>query len=555
LYPGVSNPAIAPHHSGMKAVFGLALALTASAADAQVLSGTVLDSATRRPIVGAVVTYVDSSGATISRGLTNEAGEFRVTRTPAMRGIRLIRMGFTPRAVRVPDGFDVRIDATMTQLPVLLAPVVSRASARCAARRDHAQALSLYELARDGLLATIVSRDANAGTLKSLIFQRSSEGANERIKEQSVRIKSVTARTSFAAVRSATDFVESGFLVEDRNGRRILGPDAETLLHPGFIDGYCFRIDLSPTRPRQVGLGFFAATRRPADRVDIDGTLWVDTASRVVKGIEFRYVGLAEYRDIRPGGRISFQEMPNGAVMIDQWAFRQVDPRPASASGAAGPGESRVWYDMREAGGELAHATWPNGQEWEAWLGIVHVHVLHEDGESAAGATLLLKDTDYSAQIDSTGWAEFIHVLPGPYTIEIVDSALASRGLVMGTTTRFTAKRGEVTMAKVLAPPRHEFLRRVCLDDRTNYWVTMHITRGGKPVDNAKWELGDDLGTPTEQLLARGTTRADGRLGFCHHQVHSEAFQLRVTAADGTGHVVPIPHLIAKEMKVELPPN
>jgi hypothetical protein len=544
----------------MRRTLVIAATLAATVAQAQVLSGTVVDSVTKRPVVGAVVTFVDSADATVVRALTNESGEYRVTRTPAMRRLRLIRMGYTPRDVRLADvsGWETRLDLTMSPLATLLAPVTARASAACAARRDHSQALALYELARSGLLATIVSRDVNAGTIKNLVFDRSSEGENERIQRQSVRIQSATAANSFAAVRNAAGFVEKGFLINGVNGAQFLGPDAEVLLDPDFVAGYCFRVDVNRDRPRQLGLGFFAATRRPVDRVDIDGTLWVDTASRVVKSIEFRYVGMQQQRNVRPGGRISFQEMPNGTVMIDQWSFRVVNShRSSSSTGVGNFGDTRLWYDMKEAGGELAHARFPNGQEWEAWLGIIHVHVLREDGKPASGSTLLLKDTDYSAAVDSTGWAEFIHVLPGPYSIEIVDSALAAKGVVIGTETRFTAERGKVTMAKVAAPPRDEFLKRACNTNKNDFWVTVQVVgQNGKGVANAAWTLGEDLENPQEHVIARGITRTDGRLGFCHERTHAGALQLRVITEDepGRARVMPVAHIMDKEVKLELPP-
>jgi hypothetical protein len=293
--------------------------------------------------------------------------------------------------------------------------------------------------------------------------------------------------------------------------------------------------------------------------VDIDGTLWVDTAARVVKGLTFRYVGLMALRNIRPGGTVSFQEMPNGAVMIDHWSFHVVDQqRTSTSTGTGNFGETRLYYEMREAGGELAHATWPDGKEWEARLGIVHVRVLDEDGRPAAGSTLLLKETDYTAHVDTSGWAEFIHVLPGPYTIEIVDSALAAKGVVIGTNTRFTAERGRVTMAKVVAPPRDEFLKRACVTNRNDFWITVQVVRkNGKAVGNAAWTLGEDLGTATEHLVARGTTRRDGRLGFCHERTHTGALQLHVTTAEAPGRVytMEVAHILDKEVKVELPPE
>ena len=54
--------------------------------------------------------------------------------------------------------------------------------------------------------------------------------------------------------------------------------------------------------------------------MDVDGTLWIDTAQRRIIEIEFRYLGLGADADaMRSGGSVSFWEMPNGVTFVSRW--------------------------------------------------------------------------------------------------------------------------------------------------------------------------------------------------------------------------------------------
>ena len=73
--------------------------VSAPAASAQELRGTVRDSASRQPISTVVLILSDSAGTPIVRNLTNERGEFRVQLPAGARRLQLLRIGFRPRSV------------------------------------------------------------------------------------------------------------------------------------------------------------------------------------------------------------------------------------------------------------------------------------------------------------------------------------------------------------------------------------------------------------------------------------------------------------------------
>src|SRR5262245_40914197 len=67
------------------------------------LRGVVRDSASRAAIPGAVLILLDSSGKALGRNLTNERGQYALILSPGMQQLQVLRIGFRPRTVRIPD--------------------------------------------------------------------------------------------------------------------------------------------------------------------------------------------------------------------------------------------------------------------------------------------------------------------------------------------------------------------------------------------------------------------------------------------------------------------
>lgn len=438
-----------------------------AAAQAQELRGLVRDSASARPIPGVVLMLLDANGRVLGRNITNERGEYRVALSTEMRRLRIIRIGFRPKEGLIPalENGVARLDLSMQSLPTMLEPVRVSAGARCPKRSDSQAAFALLEQARAGLLATVVARDANPGTLLRLGFDRTMD--EDRVVSQKVRMDSaVGSARPFASVRDAAVFVSQGFMLDSAGVQTFYGPDADVLLDAGFTDGYCFRIaDGNRARTTQVGLTFFAASRKRA-RIDVEGTLWVDTVARALRDVEYRYVGLdPRLNSVRPGGHIWFREMPNGVVLIDRWNIRL----PTSETETIQVGsreELRQWFSPIENGGELARATWPDGSTWHASLGSMLGEARMADGAPAAGALLHLRDTHYRATVDSSGHFQFSYLLPGPYTFAVVDSGLASLGLEIPLADTVRAVRDSVLHPSIVTWSARSFIADRCVADR-----------------------------------------------------------------------------------------
>lgn len=353
--------------------------------------------------------------------------------------------------------------------------------------------------------------------MKRLVFERRFDGISDRITRFSVEVREEDrVAESFRASSSAADFVNSGFATDSAGALQLFGPDAKVLLDPAFAEAYCFRqAPRDKQRPNQVGLAF-APARRKIPRVDVDGTLWVDTVARSLVDIVFRYVGLpSRMQQFSPGGRVSFRQMPNGIVLVDDWHLRGVV--------AEDPGITAVTFLVPhsglsgiEFGGELAGASWPDGSAWHASLGTLRVHSLTGGGRPAAGTVIVLRDTKYSGIADSNGDIEIGDLAPGPYWLQVADPRLSAIDVNIPTPVTFVASGDSTFRTTLTVPTAEDYVVGKCVEmhqwkiGSRNLVLGRVTTPGGGPVMDAnvtyeiltaslKWRrLSDDFITGSE---------------------------------------------------------
>lgn len=504
----------------------------ATSAHAQELRGTVLEVPQGRPVSGSVVQVLDSAGTTISRTLTNSRGQFRAPLPARASRVRVSHVGYAPSTATLSSSRDsvTTITIRMALLRTMLATVNVRDNPNCSPRRDRVQALALWEQVRQGLLAMVVAREASPARLKVLRYQRFLEGLSNRITSQDVNIHYVSAATRpFVAVRTARDFVRSGFVVDSAGVNVYQAPDAESMIEDEFFFGYCFQIaDRDRARPTQVGLSF-SVPRRKAGRVDIEGTVWVDTASRELTTMDFRYVGLrrSEQR-FSPGGRVAFRRTDNGSVLIDRWGLKLVALRYDTLRTRPGIEEVREWWELHEAGGELAHARWEDGSEWQASLGTLRVDAKTREGKPSIGTAVSLEYTDYKAVSDSTGEFELRDLLPGPYTLLVHDTLMAKIDVALRPKFSFEAARDSVHSAAVVIPSPLDYATQNCGEPKLlqtkSQWESASlfvrvVTPDGQPVKGLDFQvhaLDDNKNPPlySTQRIGPKTDR-EGRIWQC----------------------------------------
>lgn len=516
---------------------------------AQVLQGTVIDSALQRPVPGSIVVALDASGTSVARTLTNQRGQYRLTLPDGATRLRVLHIGFRPSTAPLPPTVNsvAQLDVTLALLKTVLDVVEVRDNANCTVRRDRPQALALWEQARQGLLAMIVGREAMPAHLKRLRFQRTLEGTGNRITSQEVQVDSVTGSSRpFQAVRSAREFVQHGFVEDSAGVRSYYAPDAEVMLEDAFFLGYCFRVMPTDRSHRGlVGVGFSAA-KHLVPNVDIDGAFWMDTSARVLTSIEFRYVGLdSRLEQYRPGGRVEFREMPNGIVLIDRWALRLIAVRLDTAYVVRDPSmrrnrdvvrEERARFEVHERGGELANASWPDGTAWQASLGTLRLEARTHEGLPAAGTDLSLEHTDYRGTVDPHGVLELHDLLPGPYRVIVHDTLLAPINITLTTSVMFRAVRDSVHAVTLDVPTAYDYARLLCPPERTSAtrpvaFFVFVTTSEGQPVADAeiKEMIKRPLDAPTWNSTAFGG-KADkgGRYFSCWRFTLDDTVQIWV---------------------------
>ena len=508
----------------------------ATPAIAQDIRGTVRESGTRQPIPGAVVVLLDARGGTLGRNITDERGQYRIIVSASTAQLRFIRIGFRPTTVPVkhPLAAVDTVDVSMTALPTMLGPVAVSATA-CPRRDDTGPALGLLEQARASLLNNVVAREANPGRVVLLRFQRTMDGTSERIAHQAVKLDSSQHSVApFTSARSAAEFVRDGFVKDEAGGRVFYAPDPDVLLDDAFLTGYCVRL-VRPNRdhPHEIGLGFAAA--KPADRrIDVDGVLWVDTTQRQLRTLEFRYVGLERSVDAAdPGGRLSFRDMANGVVIIDRWSLRLPTIRVDSLydnRDRAFIRRNRV--EVQESGGEVARFEWPTGLAWDAPLGTLRLAAANHDRTPAAGTRVWLEHTDYTGRVNANGEVTIDRLLPGPYKLVVIDSALELLGITLQTPVQFQAWRDSTVRATLDVPTANDYVADRCRHDRI--WIVPRRVRSAvwiigrvigpdsKPVSDV-WGVVDAASARAEKephagvqpLLASTRTGTDGIFELC----------------------------------------
>jgi hypothetical protein len=503
------------------------LILVSRAVSAQDVRGIVSDSATGRPLGGAVVALLDSTGVSLSRSITSERGVYRVSATPAARTMRVVRIGFRPYTA--PYAGAAELNVVMSPIAPTLDKVEIQAAGNCPRRSDRLAALSLLQQARAGLLTAIVAREAKPATMVRLMFERTMDG--DRIAHQSVRVdSSEVVHQSFTAVRSGSDFVRRGFLIASTTNATYLAPDAETLVDDGFAAGYCFHIaDRDRKRPTEVGLAFQPASRQ-RDRIDVEGILWIDTVARALRNIEFKYVGLAsDLNAAHPGGDIHFREMGNGVVLIDRWSLRLPTPR-ADTSDVSGHQRIRAWYGIHESGGEVALAGWPDGYTWKASLGTLRAQVLDYRRNLVRGVVVRLHDTDYIASPSARGIIEIPNLLPGPYTAVVIDSLLGKLGITVPTSLRFNADRDSLIQGSFTLPRSEDDVRDACIHPGANESLPILkvsvTTPDGRAVPHANVRIERDYGV--DWMILTETRRTDdaGMFESCLRYRGGDSFQV-----------------------------
>jgi hypothetical protein len=497
----------------------------ASPLGAQQLRGVVRDSSRAAPLAGAVITALDSAGAPLGRAISDATGRFTLTLPSGVARLRAVRIGYRPRDANVPVYGDT-LEIAMSRLPPMLATVRVTDSELCPGVNTSSGALELWEQAKAGLLATVVARDTRPAKVEALTYHRVTTATDERVTEQTTQITSGYSNRPFVAPAEASFFAARGFMQEDASGRLYSAPDADVLLDDAFAVTHCFHVQAADRdHVDQIGLAFSPARGR--DRlVDVAGVVWMDRVSPRIRSLDFRYTGLEPAAErVGSGGHIEFRSMETGVAFVERWHLRlatlvvdgkqRVDFAPGLSRDRRGRNEFRV-AELRESGGSVLTAVWPDGAVWsDSLAGLTGSVVQRRSSLSIPAAVVALSGTNQRTLTAADGSFELVPVVPGRYTFTVTDTTLAEYAAPRSSRLDAEVVRGRLTTIRAELTPLADVIREVCRDQTVPRGTSMVVGRASvlgaeRPTGQviARWQATYNNGSPVTAENSTGRTLA-----------------------------------------------
>ena len=181
-----------------------------------------------------------------------------------------------------------------------------------------------------------------------------------------------------------------------------------------------------------------------------------------------------------------------------------------------------------ETGGRVVSAKWP-GYTWSAPMGTLDAMLRDSSGVPLRGAFARLDDTDYRGRTDSTGALRIANLLPGPYSLSVMDSAFADLSLHVPPVMRFDAVEDSITKLSVIVPqPLEPAVSAFCADelgpgqssvvigrfyesDSSSVVAGAAVTASWGPVASGGYKPSESA----DSLRVPATTTDDGLFSFC----------------------------------------
>jgi hypothetical protein len=309
---------------------GVCLTLWMGARDAlhaQTVQGVLLGRTPPQPLSGVVITAARTrDGEIVARGVTSESGRFLLTVGSDSVVVRALRIGQRPVTLflgRLAAGAREDVSRTLPDEPVAIASVRVRERARCGATTPDSSVVSaLFADALTALAGSVSAVEGVAPVMRSL---RVEEERDRRGRVQAISAPVVSEGATTQAFRSVPVplLLHEGFVVREADGGSTYrAPDAVVLTDDRFLARTCLALDRSREDDGRIGIRFTPAKRSDA-RIDVEGVLWLDAATRALETLEFGYLGLTSAAAaVNPGGTVEYTQLPDGRWIIERWALR-----------------------------------------------------------------------------------------------------------------------------------------------------------------------------------------------------------------------------------------
>ena len=308
------------------AIFLTLSVLAASDLAAQAVRGRLIDASSAEPVAGALIVMVDASGAEVASTVTSARGTYHLRAPGAgVFELRAERIGFQNSLsgeITLLAGETVTRELTASSSAIVLPVLAVESESECRVRPEVGEATYvLWEEARKALQVT--EKTAAAYRFDAVTYQRHVNLWGEALEQGDMQFVSYAGRHPWRSV-PIDELDEHGYAREAEEGTYFYGPDAEVLLSDQFLDAHCFRYR---TGEDDVVVGLaFEPVRERTDRVDVQGVLWLDRETSMLRTLEFSYTGIEPPRHLGTGpgpyGQMVFDQLPAGGWIVREWWIR-----------------------------------------------------------------------------------------------------------------------------------------------------------------------------------------------------------------------------------------
>lgn len=288
------------------------------------ISGSVTDSAGAR-VPGSLVVALDERGQLMARALSGSDGAYKlILPTSAKLTVHALRVGYVPsEAVRTDATSNAPLRLTLSSVRTQVSNEKSRQKGVCGAPHDaDSDVTLLWEEARKAIASTRLNFGSTPLSAHAIAFDRRTSRDGKTVLGERTHENDVSAHRPFNSL-PPDSIANAGYVIESESDVSYYAPDAEVLLSGRFADSHCFGVQSPPSaHPDWIGLSFKPTKERVGVK-EISGTFWFDRESLQLRRIEYRYTNVpAAYLSAGVGGAISFQLLPFGAWIINQWEIR-----------------------------------------------------------------------------------------------------------------------------------------------------------------------------------------------------------------------------------------
>lgn len=293
---------------------------------AQTIRGRVTEQGTDTAIPGALLLLLSPDGEEVASGVSGETGAWVLRApTPGEWFVRVERIGFaasTSGPLRVAAGAELTVPLEVSSAPLALPTLtVESESGGCGLDPTEGEVVwRLWAEARKALRVAEITEGSVAFLTETA--ERYVDPWGTSLGNEHTEFRTTAGRSPFR-VPPAAELQTRGFVRDSSlGGMAYYGPDAPVLLSDIFQESHCFSAVTG--KDGLVGLAFEPASDHV--RVDVRGTLWLDSESSELRSIDWGYVGLRERHDLGIGpdasGRITYDRLEDGGWIVREWTIQ-----------------------------------------------------------------------------------------------------------------------------------------------------------------------------------------------------------------------------------------